>query len=631
MFPLDLYKLILLVSFFQQQCQMIVYFARFFIIRLNYFRSWTNFWMLGMAYAFFLWSLFVTYCLSYQINRVRIYFFRRKRLLSNDNDDNYDLIPGTTNLFHRLDCVVRIPFITEMIPLKHIIATTLFSVVNLYFVLFVCPYEPAPYNIAIMDRRATFTGMVDLSIVFFFAQRNSFLPKISGLTYEELLPFHRIIARIGFLNFVPHLVYRVWYAYQENHSIYEGFFKDKDYTTGTIATAGYVVMFLTSFEYIRRNHFEIFYYSHIIFLILAVVYTCLHFPSCLAFYVPAMVLWVADRAMRTYQSWIAKTKIVKIEQVAPPTETQEGIVRILFESKILKNFRPGQYVFAAMVMNGRKLWEYANWHPFTISETFQVNETKDDESSSTQVLDESSKLLLSRHPSYESLAKDTDSVSTAAIRYRRRYYDTFKNKRVMASIYIKALGTKTRDLLDATGKKTITEKDLKVFVDGLYGPQLQYQDFSVLALFATGIGVAPAMAIIQDVVERRARGIRTVATNHIHLIWAIRYTDEIDPFITMYTHWVKQIETAILPVHLFVSVFITRMESGYHNIEEFEQFKVVYGKRPDVSVEMMNIKKTYPPSQQVWAHVCGSTSFTRTVINEAVHHKYEVHQEVFEF
>lgn len=163
-----------------------------------------------MSYAFFWWSLFILYCLCYQLNKIRVYYIRKKRITDNkDNDTILDVsLPGA-KLWRSLDYMVRIPYVTEMISLKHIFGVIAFTLINLGFTMFAFPYEPGPYLFPVVDRRAAFTGMVDWGLVFFFAQRNSFIPKMSGLTFEELIPFHRMVARIGFLNFIPHLVYRL--------------------------------------------------------------------------------------------------------------------------------------------------------------------------------------------------------------------------------------------------------------------------------------------------------------------------------------------------------------------------------------------------------------------------------------
>jgi hypothetical protein len=41
--------------------------------------------------------------------------------------------------------------------------------------------------------------------------------------------------------------------------------------------------------------------------------------------------------------------------------------------------------------------------------------------------------------------------------------------------------------------------------------------------------------------------------------------------------------------------------------------------------------KTVNANRRVWAHACGSMLFTRTVVNEAIRHKFHAHNETFEF
>ncbi|CAO0791964.1 unnamed protein product [Mucor circinelloides] len=594
---------------------------------LPYIRTWTNFWQLGMAYAFFWWSLFIIYCICYQLNRIRVYNIRKKRL--SDKQDVVTDLPGA-KLWRRLDRVVRIPYVTEMVSIKIILATTIFSLINLYSIFWLIPYEPLPYHPAVIDRRAAFLSMVDWGFVFFFAQRNSILPKLCGWTFEELIPYHRIVARIGFLNLIPHLIYRCIEGYMEQHRIFDAFFKDWEYITGTIATVAFMLMFLTSLEYIRRNYFEVFYYSHIILVSVSIVFTCWHYNTCFAFFLPPALLWVADRVVRTYKSWVIKATFVQVDQVAPQTAKQEGIVRIIFASKALRNFKPGQYVFAAMVLNGRKLWEYANWHPFTISEVFRGNSTSigheiEERIVGSGVKDETTKLLQKDQRSYNSVSS-TDSLPDTL--HRRRKFTGIQDDTTMASFHIKALGTKTRDLLNAS---SVDRKNLQIYVDGLYGPQLPFQDYPILALFATGIGVTPAMSIIQDILEKRSNGVRTVTTDHVYLTWAIRVTDEIGPFINMFRHWTELVHSAILPIQLSVSVYVTRMKQGQHELSQLAPFSLFFGERPDVSAEMDKVKSAHAPHHRVWAHVCGSTPFTCTVINEAIEHEFDIHHETFEF
>lgn len=167
---------------------------------------------MGYMYTVFFWALFMLYCIFYQLNKLRVYHIRKQRIAGNDTKVVTDL-PGT-KFFAKLDRVVRIPYCTEMISIKDIIGVSLFVFVNAIFSLF------APFSYVkgeefvlaasgYMDRRVSFIGMANWGFVFFLAQRNSLLTMLCGWTVEELLPMHRIIARIGLLEFIPHFVLRM--------------------------------------------------------------------------------------------------------------------------------------------------------------------------------------------------------------------------------------------------------------------------------------------------------------------------------------------------------------------------------------------------------------------------------------
>ncbi|CEP09958.1 hypothetical protein, partial, partial [Parasitella parasitica] len=200
---------------------------------------------------------------------------------------------------------------------------------------------------------------------------------------------------------------------------------------------------------------------------------------------------------------------------------QDGILRVLYEHNMLKHFRPGQYVFASFVINGKKLWEYANWHPFTISKVFRINDTCDSGIEERIVGAHGEEKIEATNTNLGEKVKitspadsltDVSSISDCSSLLRRGNGVIDKQTKSMASFHIKALGTKTRDLL-----KTATANDkLKVYIDGPYGPQLQYQDFPVAAFFATGVGVTPAMCVIKDIIDKKSVGLRTISTEHVY-------------------------------------------------------------------------------------------------------------------
>ncbi|GAA5809105.1 hypothetical protein MFLAVUS_002509 [Mucor flavus] len=597
-------------------------------------RTTSAFFVCGISYAFFWWGLFAIYCIGYQIKKARTFYVRKHRLAGNDSKVVTDL-PGAKFL-SQFDYVVRVPFITDMIPVKHVLGITVFTLINAVFIIF-APFALNPgmgfviNAIGTMDRRAAFVGMVNWGFVFFLAQRNSVLPRMSGLTVEELLPFHRIIARIGLAEFIPHFVWRIWRGYEKHMIVKDALFLDEEQTSGTIAMLGFLIMFATSFEYVRRNYFEVFYYCHVIFMLVGVCFSCWHEPTCFAFFIPALILWFVDRVIRSYLSWGLKTTSARVDEVVCNASTQEGIVRVLFSNKSMDTFKPGQYVFVSIARSGRKLWKYANWHPYTISEVFRVNNNTDGrveeriiDSATNTIKDEKTEKPENKSP--DSMF-DIDSLSdTASLRRRANPLPGDDSITTVGTFHIKALGNKTRDLV----KHAAANEQLRVIVDGPYGPNLDYQDFQVLALFSTGIGITPSLAIIKDILQKRCNGVRTVAVEHIYLTWAIKSTAEVPPFMDMFVYWTELVKNSTQSIHLTANIYVTREYEGPDMFEDLVGFNVIYGQRPKVDIEMDKIK-TVNTNRRVWAHACGSTLFTKTVINEAVRRHFHVHNETFEF
>jgi hypothetical protein len=175
-------------------------------------KTTSNFFVTGYLYFLFFWLVFAVYCIGYQLNKLRVYFIRRKRII--DQDAVVRPLP-LSHLAKPFNYVIRIPFVTEMIPVKHVIGLFVFIGFNMIFA-FLAPFkftEGMPYTVPAigqMDRRLAYIGMVNWGFVFFLAQRNTILTRMSGFTFEEMIPYHRWIARIGLCEFLPHFVWRMY-------------------------------------------------------------------------------------------------------------------------------------------------------------------------------------------------------------------------------------------------------------------------------------------------------------------------------------------------------------------------------------------------------------------------------------
>ena len=70
--------------------------------------------------------------------------------------------------------------------------------------------------------------------------------------------------------------------------------------TGGFSSLIMVALFLTSFPAVRRQHFNLFYFTHL-FGIMAVVVICLHASTLFYCTIPGLSMWLLDWGMRLYE------------------------------------------------------------------------------------------------------------------------------------------------------------------------------------------------------------------------------------------------------------------------------------------------------------------------------------------
>ncbi|KAI7865067.1 ferric reductase like transmembrane component-domain-containing protein [Spinellus fusiger] len=599
----------------------------------------SQFHIMAYPYAMLCWGVFSIYCILNQASRLYTYWIRKQRIHGHEKDL---IVMPWTRFLNPLERLIEIPLVTGPVPIKHVLGIIFFMGVNVIFLIF-SPFvytsdgfAMAPINI--LDRRAAYLGMVNWDFVILLGTRNTILSHMAGLSYEELLPFHRWLARIGLAEFVLHFVWRMMDAYSKSYIISDTLFYDFEHTMGSCALFSFLIMFIFSINYIRRNYFELFYYTHIIAFMSAMVFVCLHETMCFFYFIPVMVLWIVDRLYRSYRSWFSGVTAISVKQALPQTATHDGITRALFEHSSLSSYRPGQYVFLSIVNKTHKLWplQFLNWHPFTISEIFRGGKS-DKDSIDFKITEKGLSVKDSyKYKNVDSLFEiEKASEDASDLRDLRRRSPAIgyrgKDEPVLASVHIKGLGNYTHGLL----KSVAANEQLSVKVDGPYGARLEYQDHKTMAIFALGIGVTPALALIKDCAERRAAGVKTVATENIYFVWTVRVPEEISVFIDFIAYWNDKSKTAILPFTLNVFVYVTRVNSGDNLLEQYPNAELTYGKRPDIPAIMQRIEneeKQYSTQPtNVFVHACGTSDFMCLIHNTALKHHWMAHTETFEF
>ncbi|KAI9284379.1 ferric reductase NAD binding domain-containing protein [Umbelopsis sp. AD052] len=585
------------------------------------FRATTEFFQAGYAYGLFMWGIYLLYCIGEQVHRGMVYL-RRRRLTNGKDVAPLKVLPGWQRVFKRK---VVIPFITDCISIMEICHIVALLAINLIFIFFAPFTLSGNYMLPVADvsnRRCAYVGLVNFTIAFIMVTRNSIFSKLSSHSFDELVPYHRWYTRIGLAEQGVHIGYQIWKAYNRYGNVKDSLFYNFEIQTGTIATLGYIILYITSFETIRRRYFEFFYYSHVFGILLSTAGALAHEYGDMAILAPGVFLWLADRCFRYYNSHYQKTVTVAVE-----ANEKQTFTRILFKKEGLeKSFIPGQYVFVAIRQSKgfRRMFESLNWHPFTISEimtessqqqqeknleTGKVNEVVDglqDEKSPTNVSSSHTPTLSSQNDS------DDTAVSSG-----------------FASIHIKGIGNMTKRLFSSSQVKG---EQVQLKVDGPFGANsLYFQDYETVVLISAGVGVTPSLTILKDLVEKRSKGYATVRTKTIHFVWSIREIEHAEAFVSILKACRDIAAVSIQPLDVKFEIYLSAShDNGSEIFKDLGNSLTLHNKRAIVNEVMTDIAMQHTV-ERVAVQTCGPADFMREVENISSANGWSVRAETFQF
>ena len=166
---------------------------------------------------------------------------------------------------------------------------------------------------------------VTMGMVLLPVARNSALSSFFRLSASTTFAFHMIQAYVLFTLILIHgLLYASWTATYNNnlevarlifpvlnptylyHEVWPGsrislgIWRASLIFTGIVASLIMFAMFITSFPIMRRMHFNVFYFTHLLSIV-AVVIVCLHASTLFYCTAPGLAMWVLDWGMRIYE------------------------------------------------------------------------------------------------------------------------------------------------------------------------------------------------------------------------------------------------------------------------------------------------------------------------------------------
>ncbi|KAL2324563.1 hypothetical protein Fmac_023621 [Flemingia macrophylla] len=211
-----------------------------------------------------------------------------------------------------------------------------------------------------LERSALALGLVGnicLALLFFLVSRGSSILRLIGLTSEGSIKYHIWLGHIAMTLFTAHgLGYVIFWG--KTHQITEIFKWNKvgvSNVAGEVALLAGVIMWAATLPSIRRKAFELFFYTHYLYIVF-VVFFVLHVGfSSACIVLPGFYLFMIDRYLRFLQS---QQKIQLLSARVLPCEA----VELNFSKNTGLCYAPTSIIFVN-VPSISKL----QWHPFTIT------------------------------------------------------------------------------------------------------------------------------------------------------------------------------------------------------------------------------------------------------------------------
>lgn len=181
--------------------------------------------------------------------------------------------------------------------------------------------------------------------------RNSLWVVLLKISYNKLINIHKLIALLCLFSVIVKIItiiilYNYTYLYKNISNI-----------SGTICSISIFLTVFLSIPYIRKNIFELFYYSHKILCILTIISLSFHYIICLYYIIPSILLYILDLIFRT-----SNTKKALYSNIHT-YNFKDGTTYTLINLTLSKNIKinPASYFFICS-NNISKI----QWHPLSL-------------------------------------------------------------------------------------------------------------------------------------------------------------------------------------------------------------------------------------------------------------------------
>ena len=185
--------------------------------------------------------------------------------------------------------------------------------------------------------------------------RSTFLGRL--IPVDHSIAFHRLLGHTLFVLGIGHAAcFTIAYAGgHASHPLSDLFLTTGKGLTGVLLLAVFSVMWFFSLAFVRRTkHFELFYFTHLLYLVWLAL-AIAHAPSFLFWAGVPLLGFLAEQVWRL-------SRRAKLSRVVVSAPLRSAVTRLEIERPPGFEFAPADYVFLRIPAIARH-----EWHPFTLS------------------------------------------------------------------------------------------------------------------------------------------------------------------------------------------------------------------------------------------------------------------------
>ncbi|KAJ1385367.1 Ferric reductase, NAD binding domain [Sesbania bispinosa] len=205
--------------------------------------------------------------------------------------------------------------------------------------------------------RLGYIGNICFAFLFFPVTRGSSILPLVGLTSESSIKYHIWLGHLSMVLFAAHTIGFIIY-WGITNQMKEMLGWSKTYVSniaGEIASVIALAMWVTTFPRIRRKMFEVFFYTHYLYILYILFYAIHVGVEYMCMIAPGIFLFLIDRHLRFLQS--RQHARLLSARILPC-----GAVELNFSKTPSLYYNPTSIVF----INIPKISKL-QWHPFTVT------------------------------------------------------------------------------------------------------------------------------------------------------------------------------------------------------------------------------------------------------------------------